>query len=331
MQYGFLSNVNTDQIAYATQASEGAYIVSQNGENEVMFEILRDNYKHTDEKMYIALYKTRFSMQLLSQVLSIESSLLHKDIFCEDIIVEFEVKHSYFNALVKAVNKIPSVIVDRVLPIYTDFCRFRDISIKEVLSFLAKVPYYSTIHRRDDDQFRALCKILTCIRKSPPVIVNGSFGTGKTRLLAVVTNCIIQYGIAHKEPVRVLVCAHHQASADSFVEKFFGPMFGHRSDIELVRLMSWAYRYRSSTYFRFYKATDEYVSQAGMKPLPENLIIVTTFLTAPSLCGIFKPGDFTHILLDEGSQSREPETIGPFSLAGLNTKLVIAGDSHQVP
>jgi len=38
---------------------------------------------------------------------------------------------------------------------------------------------------------------------------------------------------------------------------------------------------------------------------------------------------FTHILLDEGAQTREPEVIAPLSMAGKNTKIVIAGDQNQ--
>ena len=61
-----------------------------------------------------------------------------------------------------------------------------------------------------------------------------------------------------------------------------------------------------------------------------NLVIATTFLTALSLRNLFRPGFFTHILIDEGAQTREPEAIAPLSLASSGTKIVIAGDSCQV-
>lgn len=60
-----------------------------------------------------------------------------------------------------------------------------------------------------------------------------------------------------------------------------------------------------------------------------NIVIITTCLTTPHL-HFLKPGYFTHILIDEGSQMREPEAVAPLQLAGKNTKIVIAGDENQV-
>ena len=57
-------------------------------------------------------------------------------------------------------------------------------------------------------------------------------------------------------------------------------------------------------------------------------LIVTTFLTALHLLGKVKP--FTHILIDEGAQCREPEAIAPLCLADENSKIVVTGDRLQV-
>jgi len=58
-------------------------------------------------------------------------------------------------------------------------------------------------------------------------------------------------------------------------------------------------------------------------------LIITTFLTAPHLT-FYDVKPFTHILIDEGAQTREPEAIAPLVLAGDNAKIVIAGDHLQV-
>jgi hypothetical protein len=324
--YGYLLDVSTDQIAYATQASEGAYIVSQDRKFEMKLEILRANYQHSDEKMYVSFKRTDLSV--LSRIVSKEVSS-QQSLYLHDLFIEFEVKHSYFNALIRAVNRLSTGNVKRILPILADFCALETVSEKFVISMLLEMPPNLTIYREDEDQLKALYKILSCVRKSPPIIVDGSFGTGKTRLLAVATYCVVQHGLYTKEPVRVLVCAHHQASADYFIENFFGPMFVSR-DISLVRLKSMSYNVRSSSYYKhLYKTGHEYTSQVGHN-LPRHLVVVTTFLTAPALLRVFQAGDFTHVFLDEGSQSREPETIAPLSLAGPDTKIVIAGDSMQV-
>ena len=39
---------------------------------------------------------------------------------------------------------------------------------------------------------------------------------------------------------------------------------------------------------------------------------------------------FTHILIDEGGLTREPEAIAPLSLCRSNTVIAIAGDHRQV-
>ena len=326
-RHGFLL-LNTDKIAYVTQASECAFVVSQNEDlpYEVKLEILKENYEHSDEKLYVA-FEEKDSGKL-SQIIS--RSLPKGEETLHGLTIQFEVKHSYFNSLVKAVNGISYAIINRLLPVSTDFCRLIEYPDEYFTSLLANIPHDLTIDRKDKDQFYALRKVLACDLKSPPVIVNGSFGTGKTRLLAVITNCIIQHGKARKEPVRVLICAHHQASADHFIENYFGKMFSRRSDIELVRLTSNKYYVRSRDFRDLYQTSWEYIQNIAL-PLPQCLVVVTTFLTAPSLSKVpAYQGVFTHILLDEGSQTREPEAIAPLSLAGPGTKLVIAGDSKQV-
>ena len=59
------------------------------------------------------------------------------------------------------------------------------------------------------------------------------------------------------------------------------------------------------------------------------VLSLQTFLTAPQLINL-KAKCFTHILIDEGAQTREPEAIAPLGLADDNTKIVIAGDHMQV-
>ena len=319
MRYGALLNVSTDQIVYATQASESAFIVSRDGAGqlEVKMEVLRENNQHSDEKMYVAFRESEALDQIIMKKLPKEGGIFH------NLNIEFEVRHMYFDSLIRAVNRISPLIIERLLPTSTDFCRLTNNPDRDFMSLLPKAIII------DQNQFQALRKVLSCSRKSPPIIINGPFGTGKTRLLAVITHCIIQHGLKYQMPVRVLVCAHHQVSADNFMKNYFGPMFNERKDVSLVRLTPKSYQTRSQ-FSKFYCANDVYTSMTS-RPLPQYLVIVTTFLTAPSLLrGSFHDRDFTHILLDEGSQVREPEAIAPLSLAGPDTKLIIAGDSKQV-
>ena len=63
-------------------------------------------------------------------------------------------------------------------------------------------------------------------------------------------------------------------------------------------------------------------------------MLVTTFLTALYLKDKMRKEratlEFTHIIIDEGAQSREPEALGAVVLATNSTCLIVAGDNQQV-
>ncbi len=67
------------------------------------------------------------------------------------------------------------------------------------------------------------------------------------------------------------------------------------------------------------------VSDICLRPNRRSIVVVTTFTTSLSITNAVGNKFFTHILMDEGSQTREPEAIAPLSLASINTKIVIAG------
>ena len=62
----------------------------------------------------------------------------------------------------------------------------------------------------------------------------------------------------------------------------------------------------------------------------DRIVVVTTFMIALKMSDIIPCNYFTHILIDEGAQAREPECIAPLCMANENTQIVIAGDSKQV-
>ena len=316
MRYGYLSNVSNDQIDYATQASEGAFVVSQDEDRqfEVKLEILQVNNQSSDKKMYVSFYKDKTGE--LRRILPQPVPYAQGGETFHDVAVEFEVNHSYFNSLIRAVNNIPTEVIGRILPTPADFFRLIDYP-GELFASLALLPRGIEIDR--GDQFKALHALFSCDRRSPPIIVNGSFGTGKTRLLAVITHCVIQDS---RIPIRVLICARHQASVDRFVEHYLGPMFNEKNDVEPVCLVS-KFHDKQSHFQGLYQTN--YEPQHS-----KHLVLVTTFLTALNLFEKFQPGHFTHIFLDEGAQSVEPEAIAPLCLAGADTKIVVAGDFCQV-
>ena len=308
--YGCLEVGDGDIIAHATQASEAVYLIASE-RNEVKGEILRDNFNHTGNKLYISM-----DPPFTTEANKIEA--------------QFEVKHSYFDSLHKALNSIPDNIIRRLVPRSEDFPSHVN---AEALLTLQSIPKeYKTIlnlQTLEQDQQQALQIVLSCPSNSPPVLVTGSFGSGKTSFLASVAYCFIAEAERCRAPARILICTHHQATADTIMEKYFIPMLDSISTplkIEVARITSLNARKIDIRYLE----SKDFLNNSYKYIKLRKLILVTTFLTAIHLKVKFNPGFFTHILMDEGAQAREPEAIAPLCLADNNTKIIIAGDPQQV-
>ena len=78
--------------------------------------ILRENFDHTDEKMYIVL--TQNSDRQLRKVFT---NLSEEEKCYDQVKFDFEIKHMYFDNLVKSVNNIDPAIIQRLLPQAGDF------------------------------------------------------------------------------------------------------------------------------------------------------------------------------------------------------------------
>ena len=224
--------------------------------------------------------------------------------------VKFELKHTYFQRLHEAVDRLPQAALSKIFPSEAHFQRSRDnrhVSVPNIRHM-----------ELDRDQLQVLNMILSAPCDIPVLLV-GPFGTGKTRLLARAALHIL----SHRTNSRVLICAHHQASADTFVE-YLGKLLPR--SIKMVRLIPTAI-YNSSThdsYRHLYKTSRQ------IRDLKQFRLVVTTLGTAPHLFDSKYETYFTHILLDEGAQAREPEMLSPLCFVNEKTKIVIAGDHCQV-
>ena len=310
VRFGYLLGLDGDQIAYATQASEGAYIVHKG--KQVKVHILMENFSHTDERMYIALDRRNLEKLEKLKMLSVS-----RGPYKSPVKVEFELKHSYFNNLHDAVECLSPEIIARILPQAREFETNYHLQIPD----LQQYKQYCS-----QDQLNALQTIATCPSNGPPILIAGAFGTGKTHILAVTAHYLFKSSKGNR-PARVLVCTHHRASADTFLKCYLDLMTPKEAEIYLIQgdysknpsLGRW---YRTVAQFGSYIERSSYRNRS-------NFLIITTCLTAPLLASIIPRGFFTHILLDEGAQTREPEAVAPLCMAGRNTKIVIAGDQNQ--
>lgn len=315
-KYGCLNVRDGDIIAYATQASESVHLMFHQKNKTRDFEacILRDNYRHTGNNLYI----------------SVDEDCALPD-FCEEVECQFEVKHSFFDTLHKVLNNLPDEMVRRILPLREDF---NGVTRPDVNRILKNVPkeHKDILHLNDmnEDELVPYKVALSCKSGGPPVLISGAFGTGKTCFLSSIAYCFISEAERNNVPARVLICAHHQATADIILHTYFGPMLGQKSPhlgVKVIRITSNNYHASSNeNYGNLYIAIHDFNTYFREYSSIKRLVVITTFLTSIHL----KLYPFTHILIDEGAQAREPEAVAPLCLADMNTKIIIAGDPRQV-
>ena len=235
--------------------------------------------------------------------------------------VKFLLKHSYFQNLHRAVNWLPDAGVKKLLPEVNDL----EVYVKQQKCKKLQMENFALDY---EYQFDALLKILSATPKAP-FIVSGPFGTGKTKLLATAALRFLRgEGCSSVVRPRILLAAHHLQTADSYLDLYFGPAKRSKQmrGVRLVRLVNKNYWYRGQ-YPGFIKVAYQEKDSLGSCHL-----IITTLLTALQLkwhCKGLKPGFFTHILVDEAAQAREPELTAVLSLADEHTKVVLGGDHLQ--
>ena len=316
-RYGYITSEDGDKLSYAKQASEGSFIILTNGD------FIKTKHVFASVPKEANFNAITFGLED-SEVQKLLHCTISAKIRCSfSLRVSFELKHSYFRRLHVALKRLPKQIVYKILPHKEMFIPFPS---KEHSTIYEKEVDCKSILKLDDGQTRAL-NVLMKSSSHIPILVAGPFGTGKTRLLARTA-----YEILKDPHSRVLVCAHHQASADTFVS-YFGKMVTKFSwDVEFVRVIPYK-TYHSKVmdeYREFYITPREFTKQE----LKATQLVVTTLGTAPTLSRKLEYTEilefFTHILIDEGAQTREPETLGPLCFAGKFTKIVIAGDHCQV-
>ena len=225
-----------------------------------------------------------------------------------NVSVHFEINHIYFWQQQKAIAQIQCNTVAKLLP---SPC---------VLKLTTPRAQYerSKLTLDEDYQQKALDQILNT-RPEVPHLVLGPFGTGKTHLVVAAVLNLLQ-----NSANRVLVCTHLNKGADSIYSKL--QESEKRTNHLVLRLI------RPDYSPHIYQNGNVMVSNEMNLYIIQGLrAVVTTFLTALKLKRLGTERlNFTHILIDEGAQSRESEALGAFVMSRSSTKVVIVGDNKQV-
>ena len=293
IQYGYISSYDGDKLSYAKQASEGSFIIL----DQHMF--IKAIHVYARVPQYANSNAIIFGLTKDEQTKLLQLTSSAKKQWPRQCTVHFELKHSYFQRLHTALDKVKVDTIKKIMPNHENFATRK--------WYLRKDKSEPDALKLDSCQERALCTIMRCT-PGAPVLITGPFGTGKTRILARAAYEILKLG----EKTRVLICAHHQASVDTFVE-ILAKLIDNNEMIRIIPNKS----YRSQT-------REKYPRLFAMKSQSQRLVITTL--------GILRMNypRFSHILIDEGAQTREPEIIGPLRFALDWTKIIIAGDHLQV-
>ena len=193
-------------------------------------------------------------------------------------------------------------------------------------------------------QKEAVFSIINLECHSFPTIVCGPFGCGKTKTLSVAARLISR---AFRDS-RVLIVTKTNSCANMYIEllrfyfnsismlreglvgktekKFLSRHFAKKQNVK------WNKRVNSYAHIDNQGYPDEIYIPFSLYDLKMCSIVVTTISACHTLVS---PVDrkskslFTHIFIDEAAQVTEPEVCVALSLAGNNTKVVLAGDVRQ--
>ena len=310
--YAYIEGMCASQVAHALQSSNQAFIaIPDKPSIKCTAMLLSCNYNRGNDKLYIGFDGANaevFLGELNGLILT----------------VKFEVKHSYFNDLNIIISQISDDALKRIFPNREDFSKDLD------LSQIPKPAYPQ--FKLDSDQFSGLQTMLFSL-PSAPVLITGPFGCGKTHLLAVATECII-HECKHKRIAgHVLICCYQLDSAYVFMNNYFVKMIKDEQnpwDVEVIHVTAQFCQAKLREDRKYIVNTLDFKESFTKYQSKQYLVAVTTYDGALKMSGTVPKDYFTHILIDEGAQTREPETIAPLLMANKDTRIIIAGDSQQV-
>ncbi|KAG5347969.1 HELZ helicase, partial [Acromyrmex charruanus] len=178
------------------------------------------------------------------------------------------------------------------------------------------------------EQKQAVTVITLSIKTSPPVLLLGPFGTGKTFTIAHMLRMLVQ-----NTNNRILLCTHSNSAADLYIKEFFHIWYNEDKDIRLKPVRIY-YKLRSLN--TVHPTVQKYclMDEHGRfrDPVAADLqncgLIVTTLATSSCLMSLkLSP---THIVIDEAAQAMECEALIALTLANRETRLLLAGDQMQL-
>ena len=302
-----IKGMTVSQVLYASQAARYAFI-------------------HSARQKFYGKISVKCNNEVL---LTVKEKITEPFVADKQYMIEFLVNKVYFDDLRLAVSSIPKTALIKIIP---------DLRLSVSIGKDPRInvpPTKYDFNSLDKTQSDGL-QIILQAQPDIPVLVPTAFGTGKTRLLSAATEALVQLGKERKEPTRVLICYHHQTSADMLMKTYYEKMLDSKKypwSVCVVRVTSQTHLMSSlytSEKCRIMLVQEFRENFAVLRQKQKFIVVVTTYNGALKISKNAPDPSFTHIFIDEGEQSREPECVGSLALAGKDTKVVIFGDIQQV-
>jgi len=176
-------------------------------------------------------------------------------------------------------------------------------------------------------QLQAIKQILALPPKSPPFIIFGPPGTGKTVTIVEAIKQILR----HDPGAHILACAPSNSAADVIASRLSELLKTH----ELFRFYAPSREKKTVppalTRFTFVNS-DNLFSHPSLDKVKSFRVIVCTCVSAGFTFGIgVERGHFSHVFVDEAAQATEPEVMVVIkNTANASTKLILSGDPKQL-
>ncbi|KAH9477519.1 Putative helicase mov-10-B.1 [Psilocybe cubensis] len=176
-------------------------------------------------------------------------------------------------------------------------------------------------------QLQAVASIVSMRRGSPPFVVFGPPGTGKT---ITIIEAIMQLLEADPE-AKILACAPSNSAADLIASRL---QERRLKDTQLFRFYA-ASRFKNQVpdaLLPYTAMSNGHFTVPSMQRMRSFRVVVSTCVSASFSAGIgMARGHFTHIFIDEAGQAMEPEAfVSIKTMADSNTNIVLSGDPKQL-
>ncbi|KAK7471580.1 hypothetical protein BaRGS_00035778, partial [Batillaria attramentaria] len=236
-----------------------------------------------------------------------------------EVEVQFQMDRLHFVRMHYALDNMTSTDI-----VFPDVSKMNPFNEQHVLRIQSRV--------LNEDQIQAVRHIVAeRTGYTPPFVMYGPFGTGKTETLAQAAMVLLR----EKPQSRILICAQSNSAADLYILKHLDPYLKKSQTNQplLLRIVSKERRLTSVPAdvkkFCCLSADGQSFEIPSEQIVKQHRIVVTTVEMSLQLTCMNLRGYFTHIFIDEAAQALECETIMPLILATDRTCVVLTGDHMQ--